>query len=335
MSSNGYFDEEPIIVVPRNLPKDYSIDDQKHPDLVQNELKELILNQQIDFVVVEGNRRMATAKILTSQDYRTKLNITHPTFAAPKNPKIVEDLRTIPAIVYTDRAKVSPYLGVRHISGLLKWDAFAKAAYIAQNIQDEVLKGNSYAASISEVQSRIPDRSDVIRKQYLCYCVLMRAEQALQFDVSNIKDRFSLLTVALNSPSIRTYIGAPSYREADFDVDIVPQDKLENLERVLTWIYGNGDTDPILTDSRLITSRLAPVLASDTATEYLIDNQNLNDAYERSDGERNYILKKLSNAERDLIFATKYVEKYGTDESYQQLVENCYKLISELRDQLV
>ncbi|MBB5396707.1 hypothetical protein [Mucilaginibacter sp. AK015] len=331
MAANGYFDEEPIIVVPKSLPEGYEIDEDKSPDEIQEELKAFIESGTISFIVVEGNRRIGTAKILTSEEIRNTLNIRGAVFSTPANPAIVDDLRTIPAIVYADRNKVSPYLGVRHISGLLKWDAYAKAAYIAQNIEQSVQAGASYSESITKLQSHLPDRSDIIKKQYLCYRVLAEAERKLQYDTAEIKDRFSLITVALNSPAIRSYIGVASYRDADFDHDIVPDDHIDELRDVLTWIYGNGDIEPILTDSRLITSRLAPVLASAAATAYLKANNNLNDAYERSDGEKNYVLKKLANASRDIRFAARYVQAYRTDEQYVQAIDETLLLITELK----
>lgn len=331
MTANGYFDEEPIIVVPKSLPEGYEIDENKSPDEIQEELKSFIESGNICFIVVEGNRRIGTAKILTSEEIRNTLNIRGAVFSTPDNPAIVDDLQTIPAIVYSDRNKVSPYLGVRHISGLLKWDAYAKAAYIAQNIEQNVQEGASYAKSIAKLQSHLPDRSDIIKKQYLCYRVLAEAEQKLQYDTAEIKDRFSLITVALNSPAIRSYIGVPSYRDADFDHDIVPNDYIEKLHDVLTWIYGTGDIEPILTDSRLITSRLAPVLANPAATTYLKSNNNLNDAYERSDGEKNYVLKKLANVSRDIRFAIRYVETFKTDEQYLRAVDENLSLILELK----
>jgi hypothetical protein len=333
MSANGYFDEEPIIVVPRTFPADFVYDETKSPDEIQEELRSLIEQGLIDFVVVEGNRRIGTCKLLTDEARRIALEINNSFFETPANPAIIDDLRMIPAIVYGNRDRVSPYLGVRHISGLLKWDAFAKAAYIAQNIENGVTAEQlTYAQSIAKLRALIPDRTDAIRKQYLCYRVIAEAEIKLGFDTSEIKDRFSLLTLAINSPSIRSYAGIPSYKEANFDEDIIPPDHTNKLQHVLTWIYGHGDTDPILTDSRLITSRLAPVLASTIATDYLLANNNLNDAYERSDGDKEYILKKLANAAREVRFAAQddYVNRFKSDQLFLDAIEVVTGLIAEL-----
>ncbi len=333
MSTNGYFDEEPIIVVPSELPQGYVLDEQLPVDSIQEELKRLISENLITFTVVEGNRRITTAKILTNETIRNHLGIRPGMISLPVHSEITNDLLTIPAIVYTDRKKVSPYLGVRHISGLLKWDAYAKAAYIAQNIEDGVSDGKSYDESIKLLQRHIPDRTDGIRKQYLYYRVLNEAQAKLDFDTSVIKDKFSLITLAINSPSIRTYMGVPTYKEANFDAPLVSEENLPNLKDVLTWIYGNDDIKPVLTDSRLITSKLAPVVASDVAREYLKLTANLTDAYDRSNGEKNYVVRKLDTARANISFAEKYL-KYKDDSEFLEAIDRCEAAVIKLKELL-
>ena len=331
MSENGYFDEEPIIVVPTKIPDGITFDENAEPEVLQAQLKELLKNGTLEFTVVEGNRRIATAKILTDGSLRQKLNVREESFPKPKNQEVAADLKEIPAIVYFDRKLVAPYLGVRHITGLLKWDAFAKAAYIAQNIEDSVAAGENINDSIRKIQQQVADRSDVIKKQYLCFKVMKEAADDLSFETKSIKDKFSLLTVALNSPSIRNYIGCPTYKDVDFSGRIIPINKIEQLRHTLTWIYGDGKREPILTDSRRITKELAPVLASKEATEYLIKNNNLEEAYERSEGERDYIIRKINSASNAIKFSLGFAWKYKTDEEVKTSINECAESVSELQ----
>ncbi|MCA0429093.1 MAG: hypothetical protein LCH32_01170 [Bacteroidetes bacterium] len=329
MSENGYFDEEPIILVPKTIPA--GIDVNADTDTVQKQLAELVKAKKIEFIVVEGNRRTATAKILTDSELRTKLKIREGSFPSPKNNAVREDLSILPSIVYFDRKQVAPYLGVRHITGLLKWDAFAKAAYIAQNIDESVKSGEDIKTSIKNIQQQIADRSDVIKKQYLCFKVMKEAEDDLSFETKKIKDKFSLLTVALNSPSIRAYIGAPTYKDANFQDRIVPINKTEQLKNLLTWIYGDGKKEPVLSDSRRITSELAPVLASKEATDFLIKNHNLEEAYERSEGERDYIVRKINTASSSIKYALGFAWKYKKDAEIKEAIAECFSAIEELQ----
>ena len=329
MAVNGYFDEEPIVVIPQKMPKEfkYSTDIEQQ----QKDIQELIKKGKIRFTVVEGNRRTATLKLLLDNIIRIKIKVSND-FPKPANPTVEKDLKIIPAIFYPNRDNISSYLGVRHIAGLLKWEAYAKAVFLANRIEEGISKKKSVEASIKDVQRQTADRSDVIKKQYLCYKVLKEAEEDLSFDTTNIKNKFSLITVALNSPSIREFIGVKSYKEIDFSKRVIPIKKIENLNLLLTWIYGNGkDKQPILTDSRRITSRLAPVLADIDATEYLIKYETLEEAYERSGGEKNMLIRKMSDAKLFIEKANLHVYKYR-DENVLRTITDVEKAIVEIKN---
>lgn len=331
MSENGYFDEEPIVVVPHNLPKNFKWDDDVNK--LQTTLENLVSSDSnVSFVVVEGNRRIATAKLLTDSTSRTKLKISAEDFPCPKHKDIEKDLLSIPAIIYRDRKDVSPYLGVRHITGILKWEAYAKAKYISSRIEEENKKVKNIAAAINEVQRKAGDsRSDVIKKQYIYYKVLEQAKEDLGFDATRIIDRFSLLTVAFNSSAIRDYAGVPFYKDVNFAKPLVPKNKIAKLEMVLSWIFGNGkDKEPVLTDSRKITSHLAPVLADEEATEYLITYSNLEEAYERSGGDKEFVKKKIKSAKRNVSSALQLAYKYKNDKEMLAFYSELFDAVEEL-----
>jgi len=261
MAENGYFDEEPIVVVPHNFPKNFKWD--QDVESLETSLKQLVASDKnVKFIVIEGNRRMASAKLLSDKALRDRLKIKDDDFPKIKDKNIAADLTIIPAIVYKDKKDISPYLGVRHITGVLKWEAYAKARYIASRIKDELHKGKSIESSIQEVQRKVADRSDLIKKQYMAYKLFEQARDDISFDVDTIMNRFSLITVALNYPSIRDFIGVVSYKEVKFNKPLVPKNKLEKLDTLFTWIFGKGkDKPPILTDSRKIQGRLSYILA--------------------------------------------------------------------------
>ena len=330
MAENGYFDEEPIVVIPRNLPKDFKWDEDV--ELLETNLKDLVVsNNSVKFVVIEGNRRIAAAKLLIDKGLRIKLKIRDNDFPKIKDKTVEDDLKIIPSIVYKSRKDISPYLGVRHIVGVLKWEAYAKAIYIASRIEDERHKGRSIESSIHEVQRKVADRSDLIKKQYMAYKVFEQAKDDIGFDVDAIKNRFSLITVSLNYPSIRKFIGVTSYKDVNFSKPLVPKNKLERLETLFTWIFGNGrDKPPILTDSRKIQGQLSYILADKDATEYLLQYSNLEEAYERSGGEREFIKRKINTAKRAVANALQYAYKYKKDEEILSLLKELIAAAEEL-----
>ena len=72
MTKNGYLDEEPIVVIPKDLPEEF-VGFQPEELVLKSEYVDFIEDPNTEFVVVEGNRRISTIKILLSDDLREEL----------------------------------------------------------------------------------------------------------------------------------------------------------------------------------------------------------------------------------------------------------------------
>lgn len=332
---NGYFDEEPIIVVPKELPDGFLFSDYPNPDELGRAIQKLIEENKISFIVVEGNRRVSSIKMITNSELRAKFGIDK-NYPKTENAEKIQDISNIPCIIYENREDVSVYLGVRHIAGLLKWEAFAQAAYTASVIEDEMRKGLSIEESVKKVQTVVGDRSDKIKKQYITYRLFLQAKNEIEFDVRPIINKFSLLTVAYNSPSIREYMGVDMYSKVDLSSPIVEDENLDKFTDVLTWIYGNKKTGdiPVLTDSRQITSTLSHVVKSPEALETLKYSKDLDLAYERSNGEREYLSKKLGDGFKAIQVSLQFAYKHKGDEGLLQQVKDLQDLIDVLKSNL-
>lgn len=336
LSENGYFDEEPLIVVPKVLPKGFSFDDYDNPDELAEAIRELVTQGKITFTVVEGNRRVASIKMLTDNQLRTTLSIDK-TYPKCDKAEILEDISNIPCIVYESRDEVSAYLGVRHIAGLLKWEAFAKAAYISSFVESEMKENQDINEAVKQVQRVVGDRSDSLIKQLVTYKIFLQARDDMGFDVQPLIHRFSLLTVAYNSAAIREFLGVEVYSKVDLNKRVVPSDKEEKLRKLLSWIYGDKSTNtpPVLTDSRRITDRLGHVVKHNDAVIYLETYKDLEGAYERTSGEREYLMKKLTDAFRAVQTSLGFAYKYADDKELQQKVEELQVLTDVLKSNLV
>lgn len=324
MSENGYFDEEPIVVVPQKLPTGLKLP----TDVEQQQqlLQELVNQKKIQFTVVEGNRRTAALKILTDPSQRRKVGIDDD---FPKaNGKALEDLQVIPAIFYTNRLDVTAYLGVRHISGSKKWDFYPRVFYVSKRIEDSVSKTKSYQKAFEDVQKQIGlRRSDTVIKHYLYYRIANIIESDLVFDIDPVIKNFSLIEVAMRSPGIRQFIGLGDnsnyQKHIDFNKRVIPAKRNQELESVLTWIYGNKkkNIQPLFTDSRNIPS-LGKILLNEEAKEYLKRTSDFEGAYERSEGEQHMLEKKINEARKKLEGAMQIAYKHKSKELIS-LVDNC------------
>lgn len=306
MSRNGYFDEEPLVGIPDKLPKKL-----KNADPQSREFLAFITKKDTEFTIVEGNRRLATVRLLLKADERERLRIK----AWPEvSNEIAADLGVLPVIVYPTRVEIVPYLGVRHIIGIQKWDSYAKARYIAMMVQD--------GRTVDQVGDLIGDKQRSVNKQYVAYKILDQAEVEFDSDVTKAKLDFSLLLLALGQGNIKQFLGLPK-RTKDTNIEEpVPKDRLESLKNLLSWIFGDSKYLPVIKESRDITNYLSHVVASPEAVEYLKSNRDLKGAYDRTDGEEKMLLKYLNAANSKLEGALGIAHRHRTFEVIAQ-AERC------------
>jgi len=297
MSQNGYFDEEPIVAIRK---ADAS-------------------SRRPTYVVVEGNRRVATIKILLDSRKRTELAIRN---WPALDPAVVKDLSTIPAIVYPDRDSILPYLGVRHIAGIMKWDSYAKARYIASMV--------NVGYVLDEIQEQIGDTQNSARKHYLCFQLIRQAKEEFDLDVEPAKEKFSYLMLATGQGAIKRYLGLPT-RSEDLELEEpISKDKLPNLKNFFSIIFGEGKHKAsVLSESRDITNLLTHVLASEEATSYLLKTRDLNAAYELSDGEEVMVRKYLAYANKRLEAVLGIIHRHKTPDVLEE-VKKCSDTVERL-----
>jgi len=316
MLQNGYFDEEPLVVIPRKLPTKLS-----KADVNSKEFESYINDKTTEFIVVEGNRRLAAAKLITNPSFREKLNIKH--WREPDN-DVVLDLSVLPAIVYCKRSEVIPYLGVRHIVGIQKWDSYAKARYIA-GLVDQRQK-------LQDVEAQIGDTRGSARKNYICYKMLEQSKEEFDLDTKPAENNFSFLMLAFGQGKIKRFLGIPS-SAAEINLKApVPKNKLDNLNNLMSWLYGDGRKGPVISESRDITRYLTHVVESAEAVEHLKQTRDLEAAYELSSGEEQMVIRYLVLANRKLEGALGVIHRHKKSVDVIKQVNQCVETIKRLKE---
>lgn len=293
---NGYFWEEPLVVVPADVAG--------------------------KFIVVEGNRRLAALKLLLDGALRRKLNVVDfPDLSSSRE----AELSSVPTVTYERREDVVPYLGFRHITGVKKWEPFAKARYVASLIESGV--------PISQIEESIGDEARTVKKLYQTYIVFKQIEDQLGMDAKEVRNNFSLLEVTLGQQPIKDLLGVPRELPKDITERVVPDENLPHLREVISWVYGDSERGElrVITDSRQISKRLAPVIANKEAREYLRSTRDLEGSYERSGGERQYYLRQLTAASRAVERALGIASLYKGDEEIVSQVNRLATQVDALR----
>ncbi|MGO4884916.1 MAG: ParB N-terminal domain-containing protein [Bryobacteraceae bacterium] len=208
IAANGYIDIEPIIV-------------QRIGDR---------------FRVLEGNRRLAAIRILQQPSLAKGTGIAVPEISE-EHLKTLKEV-TVYAVANPDQAR--DFIGFKHINGPHKWDAIAKARFAADWYRRESPQG----VTIDRIARRLGDKHDTVVRLVNGMFILDQAEERKIYDV---KDRypgkrfaFSHLYTALTRPGYREFLGLPEeWRDEEPVPNPVPDDHLDNLKRVLLWLYGS------------------------------------------------------------------------------------------------
>jgi hypothetical protein len=224
-------------------------------------------------------------------------------------------------IVYKSREQVVPYLGVRHIVGIQKWDSYAKARYIASLFDS--------THDIGQIESQIGDKQGAVRKSLAAYRMLRQLEDEFEFNTAPAKRNFSLLLLSIGQGQIKSYLGLPRSLAALDLICPVPAKKTENLKKFVTWILGDGKQVPVIRESRDITQYLSHVVGSDEALDHLDRTGNLQEAFDRSDGEERMLLRYLTQANRKLESALGVAHRHKTPDVKQE-AKKCFATCKQL-----
>jgi len=274
--------------------------------------------------VLEGNRRLVALRGLAEEALRE-------TFPDARSWSQLAELARgrerlpglVPVMTVATREQAWPIIGFRHIAGIQPWDPHAKARFIA----DRAHSGMSF----DEVARVTGERLTNVRSLYRNFQLLVQAERE-GADVDRAQDSFGVFTAAMSSIAIRGYIGAP----APGDVapgDEQPASRPENLPRLLRWLYGDEENDPVIEESRDLRD-LAKVLADRRATEELEVSSNLTEAFLLTGQPRQGLARRLERAASDMGASRDEVRAQRTNERVVTLVRRCVEAAEAIRSEL-
>lgn len=213
----------------------------------------LVVPEDDHYIVVEGNRRLAALKLLST-----------PTLATLRR-KSVEEVNnekkhtpdSIPCIIYEKREDILDYLGYRHITGVKSWGALEKARYL-QQLYDRHIEAVGKDAIFTVLAKMIGSRRDYVAKLLSSYALYEKANDHAYFGV-DIEEKdvdFSLLSTALGYENIYKYVGLES--SGDVEGQGLNNDNFEFLFRCLY------DPAKKITESRQL-KQLSSVLGNEQA----------------------------------------------------------------------
>ncbi|MGY0536356.1 hypothetical protein ACW14X_02490 [Nocardioides sp. YJ-D4] len=236
--ANGYFDNEPVLVLP--------------PDRDGRR------------IVVEGNRRVSTLKVLLQEEIAVAADLEFQLTTAPTADRI-RQLRKIPAFEVESRDELGAYLGFRHIGGLRQWSAEAKSRWIHKSVLATAASGSG--DPFYDVGRIVGSNARGVRTAYLTRELLRRARVDHDIKTAYVEtQRYSVWGLLVGNPRIRDYIhldqSARDYNQVSGALEEVDYGRVEEIVSDLTPPQGRRIS--LLADSR-DSSQYAEILSNERA----------------------------------------------------------------------
>ena len=258
-----------------------------------------------NFIVIEGNRRLAAIKLLDDPSLAT---------ISPKSvlslSEEAKQKHNIPKKVWVyvvlKRKEVENYLGFRHVTGVKQWPVISKARYLNQlYLQKENTNYEVYKELAKEIGSKAP----YVRRLLTGYRAFEIIQSRKYYNIPDLDEEnfdLSLITDAITMHSaLSNYMGVDMESDAPFEH--INQDR---LREVTFWLYeklSNGKTR--IGDNRNLRV-LNKVMQNIEAREAFIRGEkSLKDAAELTDIADENIRLYLNKALQSLTEAQKIVHR--------------------------
>jgi hypothetical protein len=293
IADNGYFSEEPLVAVKDRGGKSWTI--------------------------VEGNRRLAALQLLENPNAAPKEIRNQWLELAQSRKKLV---KSVPILVYAQRNEVTPYLGFRHITGVMQWRPYQKARYISQLVEDNEL-------TFAQISRIIGSRAPTVREHYIAYTLVRQARDGMAIDTSLAEQLFGVLRRSLSDPNIRAFIGLELDKTEKELGKPVAKSRAGSVKEFFEWVFGTRERKAVLRDSREL-KKLGIVMASAKALDVLRSSDDLDYAFEISGGEERKLLENLNAASYNLDQALPLSIRHKKSKDVMAALEKCRDTLAEI-----
>lgn len=303
IAANGYFEEEPLFVIP----------DKKNKD---------------KYIVVEGNRRLAAVLLLVNDKLREKIKATNLPLISESAKKKLEEL---PVSKYPDRKSLWTFCGFRHINGPKAWDAFSKAKYIAE-VHEE------FGVSLEDIANKIGDKHSTVKRLYRGYKILQQAEDQTSFERGDrVRNRFyfSHLYTAVDQKEFQEFLGIDPGKSLRSNP--VHKKNLSALNELMVWLYGkkSENIEPVVRTQNPDLGQLREVLGKESSLSALRTTRSLEKAYEVGIGDKRRFRDAITRAKIELYQAKGAVTAgYAGEDDMYELIGTIIEMSEIIKEEM-
>lgn len=273
----------------------------------------IVVRQNGDLLVVEGNRRLAALQLLKDAAGGNAISRKWEGFVrdVPPEKSLFE---SIPYIEADERDDINAFLGFRHVTGIKEWHPAEKAEFIGNLIEEERL-------SYEQVMRRIGSKTPNVRQNYIAYRMLLQMEHLGDVSMEHVEERFSVLYLSLRTDGVKSYLQVDIMADPASARTPIPTSHLTNLKNFALWLFGDGERPPIFSDSRRVDD-FGHILMSSKAVEYLerTDRPSFEMAFELSGGDEPQVVEYVRQSADKLRLALQRAHLYKKSAKLKEAV---------------
>jgi len=296
---NGYYKQEPLLVVKKGDK----------------------------YIVVEGNRRLASVQILLDPSLAKYVGAR-----LSDLPKLTversKELEELPVIIYANREMLFSYLSYRHVNGARSWSAISKAEFIADL--------NQKGISFENILKYTGDKNRTSIKMYNGLMVLRQGEAITRFTRSDFNARklnFSHLYTLIQYPVTKKFLGIDKLDPSKpFPQNPVPEVRKKELEEVLIWIFGSKSArkQSLIKSQNPDLRMLDDIIGNPDALTMLRDIGDLEVAHDYTQQEDRRLESSITKSEVNIRKAKSVEDAFKGDEILVQKVKNIHDISGEM-----
>lgn len=279
-----------------------------------------------EFVVVEGNRRLATVLLLTSSDKRDACGLGPEWQELADHAKAKKhDLAHVPVVVYDDRRDLDDYLGFRHITGPTPWRPEAKARFIAKLLRS--------GKTIDEVVRRIGSNHRTVRRYAEAYAVFSQANEA-GIDTAEVEKGFGVFYNALDWAGMRDFLGLGLQTAINTLPDKpVPPERRGDIAELIELLFGDDEKKlaKVIDESRDL-RKLSDILLDPPARSNLLRDRDLERAWRTAGGGKADLIGLLKDLYLRLAEVTGQSAEYGDDDDVREQIKRIQKVVLDMSE---
>jgi len=236
----------------------------------------LVIKSRDNFMVVEGNRRLTSLKLLSDSSLATIRKSRVKQVLA----ETIERPISIPCIVFDDKKQIVQYLGYRHVTGIKSWSVASKAKYLHGLLS--TLKSQELKEQSVELAKKIGSRSDYVKKLLVGYKIYEIINDNSFYKIPQLDETtfyFNYITASLQRTNIRKFIGINEISDVNNLEDL--EINTNNLQTLIDWFFRKNDQNKsrVLGDNNHLT-KLDNILSNKEITSKFTEGLSLEESYD-------------------------------------------------------